>query len=247
MQTVSLAYQFVAVAVMLAEINYCCSKLDMDIELPITEKAIRKAAVFHPDIIGFAGNVYTERFAFDFSRSGRLRFITKLQKRSRIEYLDTLVGVKSVIDTNDAYRIATNWLVGMEIDLEKLEKERPPTVRQQLFLTKAGATVDLPIFHIKWGDWHRSAVEATVSGENRTLISLRQDVISYSKRPASLITNVAELLAITDAEFRGYSAAQRSNLVARFAAVDYSQNKAPPDQIGTSSPTNSTVKAPSGD
>jgi hypothetical protein len=50
---VPLAYKYVAVAVMLAEINYCAGRLHLPIDLPIKEQDV-KAAVFPPRAIGFA-------------------------------------------------------------------------------------------------------------------------------------------------------------------------------------------------
>jgi hypothetical protein len=60
-----------------------------------------------------------------------------------------------------------------------------------------------------------------IAGDTKDLLYLRQEDDSYSKRPATLIKDVDSLLAIPDAEFLTYSTLERSNLVSRFAAVDY--------------------------
>jgi hypothetical protein len=76
---VPLAYKYVAVTLMLAEINFCASRLHLPVDLPIKEQDV-KAAVFPPSrAISFAGRIDTKDYSFTFAKSGRLRFITKLE------------------------------------------------------------------------------------------------------------------------------------------------------------------------
>jgi hypothetical protein len=89
-----------------------------------------------------------------------------------------------------------------------------------------------PIFEVTWGNKGERlsngmtdpipGVIVMVSGDTGELIHLRQEDLSFSKRPPALIKDLDKLLAIPDAEFLQYSPEQRSNLVARFAAVNYS-------------------------
>jgi hypothetical protein len=224
------AYKFISIILMLWEINYCSERLRLPTDLPVKEQDLRAESVFPPSVIGFAGRLDTSKFSFSFAKSGRLRFITKLDdgrgNQTLHEYLEHLSQVKSTINTNNAYRIATNWLAAMEIDLPRLEKEHPPAVRQQTFVPWAGfatnnAETPLPIFDVKWGDWARPVIDIQISGATGELLKLRQEDDSYSKRPASLIKDMDKLLAISDEEFQKYSPSERSNLVVRFAAVQY--------------------------
>jgi hypothetical protein len=227
---VPLAYKYIAVTIMLAEINFCADRLHLQADLPIKEQNLRVETVFPPRVIGFAGRLDTEKYSFSFAKSGRLRFITKLDDgrgdQSLREYLEHLSQIKSTINTNDAYRIATNWLAAIEVDPQQLEKEHPPTVKQQTFISwaeegKPGTEIPLPIFDVKWGDWSHPVIDIQISGSTGELLKLRQEDDSYSKRPASLIKDMDKLLAIPDEEFLKYSALERSNLVVRFAAVHY--------------------------
>jgi hypothetical protein len=255
MTPVPLAYKYVAIAVMLAEINYCASRLHLPIDLPVKESDIRVAMVDNPSVhshlqrrpieYGFSGRIDTSKYTFSFPAGGglhpnpgKLRFIIRLDNgyeaysTTKIqgdlptrEFLPQLVGIHSTIDTNDAYRIATNWLTAIDVDVQWLQKEYPVTVRQQ-FLTDYGP---LPIFDVRWGagredKWGHPkspVVDITIASDTRELLHLRQNDDSYSKRPFVLIKDMDKLLAIPDVEFLKYTSEQRSNLVVRFSAVTY--------------------------
>jgi len=155
---VALAYKYVAVTLMLAEINFCAGRLHLPAGLPIKEQNLRAEAVFPPRIIGFAGRLDTDKYSFSFAKSGRLRFITKLDSgrgnQTMREYLEGLAKTPSIINTNEAYRLATNWLAAMDVDLQRLEKEHPPIVKQQTFTSwaedgKPSTEILLPIFDVK--------------------------------------------------------------------------------------------------
>jgi hypothetical protein len=113
---VPLAYKFVATSVMLLELNHCASRLQLSISFPLTEQDIVREEVFHPGTIGFAGRVDTTNYSFRFAKSGRLRFITRLDSDYQAysttkaqgnlkttEFLPRLAGIPSVINTNQAY------------------------------------------------------------------------------------------------------------------------------------------------
>ena len=238
----SLAYKYVALAVMMAEINYCANQLHLKEKLPIKEEDATMSNIFDPSIMGFAGRIDTAEYSFCFSKSGRLRFITKLEdyryqsmglyrgNQSTREFMEQLSQIKSTINTNDAYRLATNWLASIDVDLEKLQQEKPATVEQQFFESSKGP-VPVPLFYVNWGKEGRDelghpmgpVVDIMVSGINGELLNLRQEDDSYSKRPAALIKDMDKLLAIPDAEFLKYSPEELSNLVTRFSTVKYFQ------------------------
>jgi hypothetical protein len=233
MPLVPLAYKFVATTVMLMELNYCATRLQLPINLPIKAEAVR-VMIAPPDKMGFAGRLDTKEYSFSFPKSAKLCYITRLERGyqahsttkvqgelSTPEFLRQLVKVHSVINTNDAYRIATNWLTRIQVDVARLEREHPPVLKQQSI---NGHGV-IPVFYVDWGEFkERSgpAVRVMIAGDTKDLLYLRQEAPSYSGRPGALIRDMDKLLAIPDAEFVKYSPLERSNLVARFAAVHYS-------------------------
>jgi hypothetical protein len=233
MPAISLAYKFVATAVMLLEANHCASRLELPVTIPITEQDVR-VMVSPPRVMGFAGRIDTTNFSFSFARSGRLSYITRLEEGYQAysttkaqgqmptsEFLLLLTNITSRIGTNEAYHLASNWLARLEVDVSRLERDHRPKVGQH---SSRGRGL-LPIFFVNWGgepgDRLGTAVSVMLSGDTQDLLYLRQEDISYSKRPASLIMDMEKLLAIPDDEFLKYSPLERSNLVARFAAVEY--------------------------
>lgn len=225
---IPLAYKYVAISLLMMEINFCAGRLHIPGQLPVQQKDIKTAVVFPPTTrLGFAARVDTGEYSFSFAK-GRLRFVTRLDEKpaNLKEYLQRLSAVKASIDTNAAYRLATNWLLSIDVDLARLEKEHPPSVRQQTYSPwpeehRTNTEVPLPLFDVKWGDWDDPVVDVEISGSGE-LLKLRQEDDSYSRQPVSLVKNVEKLFAIPDEDFLKYSAEQRSNLVTRFSAVTYS-------------------------
>jgi hypothetical protein len=236
MPAVPLAYKYVATAVMLMEINYCAARLHLPLKSPIGERDIKQQYIFHPSVIGFAGALDTQKYSFSFARSGRLRYIVnvghpyyrmKAGSPEKRAYFESLTQKTSLIDINGAYRMATNWLGAIGVDVLKLERQHQPMTRQLLYLNRS----PIPLFEITWdnGGLRMSngrpnpvpAISVLLAGDSGELIHLRQEDDTYSARPVSLIKDTETLLAISDDEFARYSPEERSNLVVRFAAVKY--------------------------
>ena len=142
-------------------------------------------------------------------------------------YLEGLTRVPSLIDTNGAYRLATNWLAAIDVDVTRLEREHRSTVTQLKWLLRTPT----PLFEVTWDNGGKRfsngelsiipSISVLIAGDTGQLIHLKQEDDSYSKRPAALVKNLEKLLAISDEEFLKYTPEQRSNLVSEFAAVQY--------------------------
>jgi hypothetical protein len=227
MTTIPLAYKYVAIAMMFAEINYCVNSLSLPIELPIQQKDICAELVLDPKIIGFAGRFDTADHTFSFGGDGRLRFIVKLHQHQGLslhDYQERLSRFKSLIDTNGACGIARKALEAIDVDVARLESMHPIATEQRSFYSKREGgreLVPLPIFDVKRGDWTRPTVDVVVSRVSGEVLSIRQEDDSFSRRPQELIKNMEKLLAIPDEEFLKYTPEQRSKLVSEIAAVQY--------------------------
>ncbi len=246
MPNAHLAFKYVAIAVMMAALNDCADKLQLKEHLPITYQDTIRRNAFVLGNIGFAGRIDTPRYSFGFAHGGKARVITKLEDKryqsqglyrgdqSMKEFMKRFSRVKSAINTNDAYRLATNWLTAIGIDVARLQREQPVKVEQQFSLSETGEELPCPLFYVSWckggldktGHPNSPVVNVMLSGINGELLSLLIDGDSYSKRPLGLIKNEDKLLAIPDAEFLKYSLEERSNLVVRFSAVNYSRTNA---------------------
>ncbi len=97
MTPLRLAYKYVAIAVMMAEINHCAIWLHLPMDLRVKNSDIRVARVSDPRIrsrsehrrteYGFSGLIDTEKYLFSFPAGifshpspGKLRFITRLDR-----------------------------------------------------------------------------------------------------------------------------------------------------------------------
>ena len=131
--TISLAYKYVATAMMLAEANYCAERLHLPSSLPIVASQIRQAYVAPPRLLRFLGSLDTDKYSFGFSESGTLRFITRLHRFGDAplpQIQRRLAKVDPGMTTSAAYKLATNWLTAVCVDLPALERTHPATVRQ---------------------------------------------------------------------------------------------------------------------
>lgn len=219
-----LAYKYVAMAMMLAEINHCATNLHLPTHLPLTEQDIRAASVFDPGKFGFMGRVDTDKYSFCFW-DGKLRFITSLEDErgtlSLGEYQKKLAKLPSALGADDASRVATSWLQALDVDVNKLTREARLNVQQWATSFPSGnaptnTLTPLPVFDVEWGSRDKPAIKVTLSAIDGKLLALRQEELSYSRRPPLATARTEELLGISDEHFRDLTLQQRRALVARF-------------------------------
>jgi len=156
--------------------------------------------------IGADGSLETTNFQF-FFYYGKLREIMRLDS-PEIEYyahrLDELIGKPSLIDTNGAYQLATQWLAVVDVDMTALNKLKWTV--NQLHYRARGATnyVTLPLYYVNFGNKHTPAsgnlhaydeplVSVEILGTTKELQDLTINDLSLSRRPLLLITNALDL------------------------------------------------------
>lgn len=142
-------------------------------------------------------------------------------------YLEGQTHVKSLIDADEACRMASDWLRAMEIDVEKLNRERKSKVEQLQWMLRD----PIPWFTVTWDNGGRMlgngqpssipAISILIDGEKCCLVDLMIEDEIYSNRPAELIKNIGDLLMISNDQFSAYDTFQKSDLVSNFAAVRY--------------------------
>ncbi len=238
---ITLAFKYVAIAAMMAEINYYADKLQLKQPLPIQKKDIILQRASEIGKTGFTGRIDTAEYAFSFAHGGKFRVITKLEDKRfgsfgwyrgnlpMNEFMDRLSQIPSTVNTNDVYQITTNWLMAINLDVQKLNASEPLIVKQEHLQSNKGVIFPVPLFHVIWGDRGQDdlghhigpIIHVIISGIDGKLLSFTESDNSYSKRPMILIKDMEKLLAITDEEFLKYSDLERSNLVVRFSAVTY--------------------------
>jgi hypothetical protein len=222
---------------MLSQINVIGPRLNLPMTFPVAVENLRRTFVIppvaHDDIMG--GRIDAENWSFGFTARGRLRFVENmavLRAWNRMHYDERdkiLLRQSPVIDTNDAYVMATNWLDGMYVNVAGLEKESPIEVERDFRWKdhiRNGTKEFLPLFWVTWG--HRgghfgvkdlSRLKLQIDGSTKQLVELRLDDPLCPQQIEVLIKNRDELSKIPDEEFLKYSEQQRRELVARFGAV----------------------------
>lgn len=237
----SLAYQYVVMAVMLAHVNMLAKRCHLDEPNPIRiENTVDRYASPYITPMGFIGRITTSKYKYGFTHSGSIVVVTKLEdgkyqsmglyrgNRSMKEFMDEFSKIKSTINTNDAFRLATNWLAGIDIDVSRLQKEQPVKIEQQVCHAEMGVGVPCPLYYVKWGkegvdeNGHpiTPIISIMISGINGELLSLIIANDDYAKHTFKFIKDVNDLLAIPDGDFLKYTSEQRSNLVVRFSALN---------------------------
>jgi hypothetical protein len=224
---VPLAYRHVATAVMVMEINYCAERLNLLLPKQVSEKTVKGRIIDSPytarDTIGpfFGGRLDVGQYSMSFAHDGVLCYISDLShpwnamRREEFAdiqaYMSSMSGKPCRINTNDAYDLAMSWLQAIDIDVNRLNSDHSVAIEQ----FRPNGLNPIPIFEVHWNhdvDYGRGrvfnmpVVSVLIDGETRSLIHLRQEDVSYSRRPRKWIKNVEALMGICDEEFLSYRA-----------------------------------------
>jgi hypothetical protein len=157
--------------------------------------------------IGIGGKIDTANYEFSFCK-GRLFSIMRMSDPNTEYYandLDKLVGQPSLIDTNGAYQLATQWLAAVDVDMARLGKLKWTV--NQLQYRPLGATnyVTLPLYYVDFGSRHHPAfsniparddplISVEVLGTTKDLQEFRINDVAFCKRPLLSITNGLDLV-----------------------------------------------------
>jgi hypothetical protein len=231
-----LAYKYVIIMILMAKVNYYAPRMHLPIDIPVREEDIRSIVLSTPKmgIDGGCLQVKNYRFTFGDSRFfgksiiivsvdqyGKRSFGIPIESReSSVSAMERASQMKYLVNTNDIYRMATNWLVAMDIDVEKMEKVKSPAVDKYPIFHSSRGDVPNPILNVEWssGEAHdMGRVVVVISAVTGELLELRNTHGSFNKNTTSFIKDSEKLAAISDEEFLKYSTLERSNLLVRFA------------------------------
>ncbi|MCC6820202.1 MAG: hypothetical protein IT579_05665 [Verrucomicrobia subdivision 3 bacterium] len=229
----AMAYKQVVARQMLAEVNFYVERLNLPESRPIKNTSVRVAppgrglgAVETRDFLySFLGSdrkpITNEHGADWFLEHGKLAYIIRKEPFELITHelgndpsvlTEKLASLRSRINTNQAYQLATQWLAAVDVDITALEKRYPPMVAQQFAYVgpitwKLGEEPPpntprklLPVFDVTWGGAAESSppVWVEIFGATKELIHLRMEDTRYSKRSPIVITNELELIYTPD-------------------------------------------------
>jgi hypothetical protein len=236
-------------AAMIAFVNHYAPRLNMPFDVPLKEREIQRLKVAPPEcnerLTVYSGGIRVSNYSFGFSdgfiNSRWSHFtgyfvVTKLEDDGMTSFgipllkpneggnslMERASRMKYTVSTNDLYRMATNYLVALEIDQKDFAKKNSLTVEQGVFHSNRGL-VPSPLMYAYWGnpqlrDPGSNGFAFEISAVSGELLELNVGNASTCKG-LPLIKDLDKLLAISDEEFQKYSAEERTNLVARFSGV----------------------------
>ncbi len=121
----TLAYQSAAMQLMVGQVNFDAQQLHLKEVLPITVPADPDAWNVAPPPDGIAGGFASSNYVFRFT-GGKLVSIVRKSGWRNLPGADQ----PSLIDTNGAYQLATQWLAAISVDVPALERQHPLHVIQ---------------------------------------------------------------------------------------------------------------------
>jgi len=225
---ISLAYKYVALLLMLGEVNFFASKTGLNSGRPFAEAEVREGShVGPPKTNDFSGSILTDKYFFGFGWGHLANFhrndfrsdsdATVRERNSRLSKLSSL------IDTNGAYQLATNWLGEMGVDLAALHTKYKLNILQWRSRPEqfGEAPVMLPVYQVEWRgspfptkkERQMAVVTVTVLGTTKELVEYHLLDDSLFLRPRLKVPNPEKLLSMSDSDFRALDPLQRSNLV----------------------------------
>src|ERR1035438_2763762 len=132
----TLAYQSAAMQLMVGQANFDARQLHLPETLPMTVPADTNTRTVARPPDGVTGGFATSNYLYRFN-AGRL---VSIQKKPQPRGPADALSQPTLIDTNGAYQLATQWLAAISMDVPALEKyphsviqfsTRPPAVRNR--------------------------------------------------------------------------------------------------------------------
>ena len=247
----NLAYQFVATSLMLLQVNSTSKEWNLPVDHTITQSDVRSGSHVGPaNSKNFSGSILTDQYFFGFVMGHLANFYNRgttpnSDREVRKRNFD-LAKLPSLIDANEAYQLATNYVVKAGLNLPMLEEKYRLNIVQWRYYpnnqtsdglqTPSKKAVMLPVYQVEWrGSLFRGnralpdrpVVSITISGSKKELWEYHVLDDSLFLTSPIQIDEPETLLAIEDGEFQKYSVLQQRNLVARFASGVTNQSSNP--------------------
>lgn len=234
-----IAYKFVFILAMMSQVDYYAPRLHLPVDVPIKGQDIQYLFVMTPTMSGssrLVGGCIQVNY-YSFTCDDRLDIMRKLERdglqsfgipvdfgESSKSVMERASRMKYVVNTNDVYRLATNWLVAFDIDVEALERVNPPCVNRFPTFKSLRGPVPSPLLTVEWRQpqlegYDPTEVSVEISAVSGEVLKFTDSNGLFSKRKQPVVRDLDTLLAIPDQEFLKYSTLERSNLLVRFAGI----------------------------
>jgi hypothetical protein len=210
----SLAYKAVALQLALSEANFTAQHLNLPTPHPIQMADLTKAYVSSPRLKSLGVNIEITNFIFVFGINKEATLHMIVNKAKNIESFDLYpiwAKTPSLINSNGAYQLATQWLAAIDVDIGALEKKYGSQMKVEQAFIWNQPSLDvyhhppgdtnktmLPIFNVTWGHGvkYEYAAQVRILGTTKELMGLTLGDSSLSRRPPLVITNAKELNSI---------------------------------------------------
>jgi hypothetical protein len=179
---------------------YYCRILNTNYDSPLQQLQFGKISV--------GGNVQTTNFFFGFA-DGRLWSVVNNDINiERFRFFPIWAEMPSLVNSNGAYQLATQWLAAVDVNVTALERKygSQKKIEQAFFWNQPGLGVEhplgdtnktmLPIFIVTWGGNEKTYISPVarveVFGATKELMKLEVGDGSLWRRPALIVSSVAD-------------------------------------------------------
>jgi hypothetical protein len=158
----------------------------------------------------------TANLAFNF-RDGKLHLVMNTQTNiEAVEYYRAWAKMPSLVNSNEAYHMATNWLTRVYVDVAALNQKYKVSVGQPGFWMTPPAKIGeeghdwtiLPLYYVTWRKGDYEAAKVGIFGPTKQFMGLtigdpdQAEDASICSHIYFVVTNANELLAMTNVPMR---------------------------------------------
>jgi hypothetical protein len=198
----SLAYKVAALQLLLPEASYVSEQLQLPTPHPIQMDDVQRCYVSSPKLLRPGVRIEVTNFVFTFPNGKLYVLENKIKHDERFDLYPEWAKTSSLINSNGAHQLATQWLAEIDVDVKTLKQKYPHQIEQAFYWNPPDTTnkTTLPIFNVTWGtNWpNEYPAQVRILGTTKELMELRLYESSLSRRPAIVITNAMELNNIPD-------------------------------------------------
>lgn len=210
----SIGYQLVVVSIALTSANYIADRLNLR-PRPISQRDVTGFYVSPPGLdeqrFRPGATLWTTNYNFVF-RDGKLFTVMNANTNiESVEHYRQWAKMSSLIDSNGAYHLATQWLSRVFVDVAELDRRYKVGVGQPFFWGDEGANsiypsgwhvgtnkVALPLYYVSWSRDGNQAAKVGIFGPSKQLMGLTIDDLSLCSHTYLFVTNQKELVEMTN-------------------------------------------------
>jgi len=203
-------YRQAAFRLVLQEANRVARELQLPGELPITESNLFEAVVtpFGYNYLNKRiGSVTTKKYCYYVSQGNKFSYLEATHvAQDCYKFQDQYTWPISRLNTNEAYKLATQWLAAVSMDVAAMNRDCDVTVELDSLGFTPSPGKFVPIYYVSWmrkgykkGDDVASLVSNDVATvevftPTKTLLQLRVEKPQYILRKPLIFTNLDSLL-----------------------------------------------------